>query len=235
VPRERRSQPPGEPSKGEDADLTPGLAQIRAYWEERARARIPDLAKLEWSHRRTQRMRFEAFLLEHDLEGRSILDVGCGLGDLYTHLRRRGIAAEYTGFDLAPEMIRLCRARHPGVPFESGDFLAYQPASRFDYTVAFGIHNIQVPGGRAILEATTRHQYALATSAAHVSLLSDRSSSSAPHLQEWHAEDVLSMALAITPHVVLRHDYLHNDFGVTLYRASIAARRPDVLVEYEDV
>jgi SAM-dependent methyltransferase len=227
---QRRASPAGS---DDHAEMARGLEATRAYWDERARSSAADLEKLEWAHRRTQRLRFEAFLLEHDLDGMRVLDLGCGLGDFYAHLQRRGIRADYTGFDLSPEMIRLCRARFPDVPFESGDFLRYRPQVRFDYTVSFGIHNIRVPGGQAILEATTRHQFALAAVAAHVSVLSDRAPLTTSHLQSWHAEEVLGMALAITPHVVLRHDYLHNDLAVTLYRAPFSARRQDVLLQYE--
>lgn len=231
-----RRTPPRRPSDDNaGSDLADGLAQTRAYWDERGRADLPDLAKLQWAHRRTQRMRFEAFLLEHDLEGRSVLDVGCGLGDFYAHLRWRGVDADYTGFDLAPSMIALCRARYPGVAFLGGDFLQYAPPGRFDYTVSFGIHNVHMPGLQAIMEATTRHQYALASVAAHVSLLSDRAGEPSPPFQAWRAEEILTMALAITPHATLRHDYLQNDLAITLYRAPLSVRRPEMLLQDGDL
>jgi SAM-dependent methyltransferase len=206
--------------------LREGLERVRDYWERRARAPGSDVEKLEWSHERTQHMRYDAFLADHDLGGMTVLDVGCGLGSLYAHLGRRGIDAAYTGFDIAPEMVRLCRARYPRARFLAGDFLTYEPESRFDYVLAFGIHNIRMPAARAILERTTSHQFALARVAAHVSLLTDRATSFAPHIQPWRAEEVLALALAITPYVALHHDYLHNDFSVTLYRAPVD-RFPD--------
>lgn len=215
-------------------DISTGLEATRTYWERRARTPGSNVEKLEWTHVRTQRMRFEAFLLDHDLHGRSVLDVGCGLGDLYAHLRRRGVEVEYTGYDLSPEMTRLCRVCHPGVRFESGDFLSFQPPSRFDYAVAFGIHNIRVPTGRAILEAVTRHQFELSTIAAHVSLLTDRYSQFAARVQAWRAEEILGLSLGITPHVALHHDYLDNDFSVTLYRQPIARSRADFVLDYRD-
>ena len=156
---------------GEQSDLSAGLDQLRSYWEGRARSRLSDLEKLEWSHQRTQRMRFEAFLQEHDLEGKSVLDIGCGLGDFYAHLRQRGIHAHYTGIDISPSMVSQCRRRYGDARFESGNILEYAPNSRFDYTVAFGIHNIRVAGGRAILDQVTDHQFRLASIAAHVSLI----------------------------------------------------------------
>ena len=210
-----------------------GLDRLRTYWDGRARSSLGDLEKLEWTHRRTQRLRFEAFLLHHDLSGSSVLDIGCGLADFYQHLRRRGTDVDYTGYDLSPEMIRHCRARYPALRFESGDFLSIEPDSRYDFSTAFGIHNIRVPGIRAILERTTRRQFELTSVAAHLSVLSDRVDY-APHIQAWRAEEILEMALAITPYVALHHDYLQGDIGVTLYRAPVTVRRPDLLLAYDD-
>ena len=218
---------------GEQSDLSAGLDQLRSYWEGRARSRLSDLEKLEWSHQRTQRMRFEAFLQEHDLEGKSVLDIGCGLGDFYAHLRQRGIHAHYTGFDISPSMVSQCRSRYGDARFESGNILEYAPNSRFDYTVAFGIHNIRVAGGRAILDQVTDHQFRMASIAAHVSLLSDRSTSFAPHIQAWPVGQVLDMALAITPYVALRNDYLDGDFSVTLYRSIGAGARQKPVLTYD--
>ncbi len=209
------------------------LARVRAYWDGRARAHLPDLEKLEWSHWRSQRLRYEVFLADHDLQGKSVLDVGCGLGHFYEHLHRRGIEVEYLGYDLSPAMVRQCRAHYPDQHFESGDFLSYLPASRFDYTVAFGIHSVRVPGMRAVLDQVTRHQFELTGIAAHVSLLTDRYPSFAPHMQSWSAEEVLALALAITPTVALHHDYLETDFSVTLYRAPVTKSRLSGTLAYD--
>ena len=196
----------------------PGFAHIgRAALD----PELPDLEKLEWTHRRTQRLRFAAFLHDHDVEGASLLDVGCGLGDFYAYLHERGLNVEYMGFDISPAMIRQCRDRFGEGHFACGEFLDIEPQSRFDYTVAFGIHNIRVQHAYEVLEHVTRHQFALSRVAAHVSLLTDRYTSFAPHIQPWPAEQILTMALEITPFVALHHDYLENDFSITLYRAPV--------------
>jgi hypothetical protein len=122
-------------------------------------------------------------------------------------------------------MIEHCRARFPDQRFECGDFLSFRPRSRFDYSVAFGIHSIYVPNAQAILEQVTRHQFALTRVAAHVDVLTDRHVMLDSHLQTWSAEKVLALALSITPHVALHHDCLPTEFSVTLYRAPIYRSR----------
>lgn len=67
--------------------------------------------------------------------------------------------------------------------------------------------------------------------AAHVSLLTDRYTGFASHIQPWRVEEILTLALDITPFVALRHDYLPNDFSVTLYRQPLIDTRTDLLLE----
>ena len=210
--------------------MNDALQQAQTYWDKRAAEAATDCEKVEQSQR-TQRMRFEAFVLYHDLSGKSLLDVGCGAGDLWAHLQARGISCDYTGIDISPEMVKRCQERFPGVRFESRNILEWTPDQPFDYTIAVGIHNIKIDGGRELLEAVTRRQFELCRIATHISLLTDRYTGFAPHIQPWHAEEILTLALDITPYVVLRHDYLPNDFSVTLYRQPLIDTRPDLMLE----
>jgi SAM-dependent methyltransferase len=215
-------------------DLSKSTQRVRDFWNEHARAAADDAERVD-SSRRAQRMRFETFLLDHDVRGKSVLDVGCGLGDLLHHVRRRGLDCDYVGVDLSSEMIARCRARFPGVRFESVDILQTDLGRRFDYVVSFGIHsNVRLEDGAALLAAVTRRQFELCDVAAYVSLLTDRYAKGfAPDRQAWRAEDVLTMSLAITPYVALRHHYLPNDFSVALYRELLIDARKDLLLADE--
>ncbi len=213
------------------AEFEQSHQQLQTYWENRARTATTDCERVEWSLR-AQRMRFEAFIVHHALAGCSILDVGCGLADLWAHLQKRGVACEYVGIDISTEMIARCRERYPALRFEATTILDWNPGRMFDFTVAFGIHNIRVDGNRALVERVTRRQFELCRVAAHVSLLSDRFKGTfAPHIQAHAAEEVLRDSLGISPFVVLRHDYLPNDFSVTLYREPLIDTRRDLVLE----
>lgn len=199
------------------------LKPVRDYWDARARTSGSDCERIE-SGRKGQRLRFEAFLGHHDLRGRSVLDIGCGVGDFFDRLQARGIGADYQGLDVSPEMIARARQRFPGARFEVGEAAAV--TSQYDYTVAFAIHNVRVDDGRRILEDALARQFAMSRVAAHMSLLTDRYSGFDPHIQAWRAEEILTLALSITPYASLRHDYLPNDFSVTLYRRPLIDADP---------
>lgn len=160
-----------------------------------------------------------------------MLDLGCGVGDFYGHLQRRNVSCEYLGVDLADAMVARSRERFPQGEFVVGNILEWPEDQKFDYTVAFAIHNVRMDGGADLLRSVTSRQFALCEKAAHVSLLTSRFSGFAEHIQSWDVEEVLSMALSITPYVVLRHDYLPNDFSVTLYRRPVIDVRADLFLD----
>jgi SAM-dependent methyltransferase len=222
-------KPPSPLQHGLEHGLEHGLGEARRYWEERASCATTDCERVEQSQR-TQRMRFEVFVRGHAPQGRSLLDVGCGTGDLFEHLQRHGIACEYTGIDISDAMIERARVRFPAGRFVVGHSLDGLP-SQFDYTVSIGIHNIKVADAWELLSASMRRQFDMCRIAAHLSLLTDRYGGFASHIQAWKVEDVLALALSITPHVVLRTDYLPNDFSITLYRAPLIDTDPSLMLD----
>ena len=62
-----------------------------------------------WSSVESQYLRFDYLCRDFDLNGKSILDVGCGKGDLVIYLKDKGINfSQYTGIDIAHKMISHC-------------------------------------------------------------------------------------------------------------------------------
>ncbi len=204
-----------------DDDHQDAIQQAQQYWDDRARAARDDAARVEQSTR-AQRMRYEAFLLQHDPRGKHILDVGCGVGALWGHLQGRGIDCTYTGVDISPEMVARARENHPGTAFHVADLLTWQPPVAPDLVVTFGVYNTKLPGVGDFMRRMVARQFELARHAAYTSILTDRYGPGfAPHIQAWRAEDMLTYALSLTPYVALGHHYLPNDFSLSLYHAPL--------------
>jgi SAM-dependent methyltransferase len=90
-------------------------------------------------------------LLDGIAAGDRVLDVGAGLGDLAAAAARRG--AIVTGVDLAPEMVRAARRRHPELTFVEGDAEALPFADgEFDAVVAAFVVNHLPEPERAVAE-----------------------------------------------------------------------------------
>jgi 2-polyprenyl-3-methyl-5-hydroxy-6-metoxy-1,4-benzoquinol methylase len=67
-----------------------------------------------WSSLETQRSRFEHLLRASSFRGGTVLDWGCGPGDLYAYLLEKNRPFEYEGIDINPRMIRIATHRHGG-------------------------------------------------------------------------------------------------------------------------
>jgi trans-aconitate 2-methyltransferase len=67
-----------------------------------------------------------------DVAAQSIVDLGCGTGNLTAAIADRWPAAEVVGIDSSPEMIAMARADHPSVAFEVADIGTWRPAGPID-------------------------------------------------------------------------------------------------------
>jgi hypothetical protein len=82
---------------------------------------------LLWDGPRDQTVRFEAIVRACPLDGRHVLDVGCGRADLLGFLRARGIfPAHYTGLEAQPWLVRAARRRrYADCSIVEGDFVTH--------------------------------------------------------------------------------------------------------------
>jgi len=94
--------------------------------------------------RKSMRLRYEKSIAGcSPIEGKSVLDIGCGPGHYSVELARRG-AGEVLGVDFADGMIKLAqdRARAAGVEsrcrFILGDILETPIDHKYDYTIVMG-------------------------------------------------------------------------------------------------
>ncbi|MDF3839477.1 class I SAM-dependent methyltransferase [Cupriavidus basilensis] len=90
--------------------------------------------------------------------GAPILDIGVGGGRTVSIMR--AISSNYIGIDYTPELLEVCRARHPGVSFrqmDARDMSAFADGSfdlvMFSYN---GIDAVDMEGRRAILRESAR-------------------------------------------------------------------------------
>src|ERR1700733_12250988 len=93
--------------------------------------------------RKSMRLRYEKSIEGCEpVQGKSVLDIGCGPGHYSITLAQRG-AARVVGLDFAEGMLKLAAAHAqeggggPQCSFLTGDFLTYQ-AEPFDYVLAMG-------------------------------------------------------------------------------------------------
>lgn len=142
-----RSVPSSSPANPE-----PGYLTLPDTGPDEARFEVPDGV----FNPSSVRLAFE-LIGATDVDGRRVLEVGCGRGGTVALLAER-FGAEATGVDLAPEAVALCRRAHrgPAVRFEVGDaeHLPFEDASFDAVTNAESSHTY--PDLRAFLAEVRR-------------------------------------------------------------------------------
>ena len=193
-----------------------------AYFEQRVREFGDDPKAVDWSGRGPQETRFAVIRSVGIESGDSVLDVGCGQGDLYQWLRREGLCVQYRGVDLTAAMLSLARAKCPGVDFEQCGVLDLEPndeSAAVDWVVSSGIFYLRSVSPYEFMRDAIRRMWRMAGKGVAFNTLVNWEEDSDDG-GEFRAEPrwVLQMCRELTPYVVLRADYHLGDLTFYLYR-----------------
>ena len=181
----------------------------------------PDDPRVVWNSRESQESRFAVLMEVGDFRGATVLDVGCGLGDLCGYLRRRNHAPrQYHGCDINPNMIEAAREKFSEAIFEVRDLIENPyPTGSFDYVVESGIFNIVIPDWEDVTYATLRRMFQACRRAVAVNFLSRLSGNANPAARYSLPSEILAFVESeLSTRFVLRHDYRANDFTIFIYK-----------------
>lgn len=190
------------------------------WYAEKVRRYGFDYRGLGFRTRSSQEKRFEALLALGDLDGRSVLDVGCGFGDFLAFLEECGIRARYAGLDVCAPMIERCRERFAGhdAEFAVADVLDFDPGEQYDFVVASGIFGLDAPGARERIRPTIARMFAWCRSGMAANFLSARTPVPAEGRVYVDPCEALDMGFELTPAARIDHTYLPNDFTLQLFK-----------------
>jgi len=191
--------------------------RIRRHYEPRLRRGLEHWDVLDWASARSQQSRFAVFVQHVALAGRSLLDVGCGLGDLRRFLIERSIDCAYTGVDISEAMVAAARRGQPGGTFVCGDVFSeggpFGPAS-FDVVFCSGALNLNLGNNRQFLPMAVRRLVELARETAALNLLHERARGADANYFYHSPAEVLAIAPELPATVEIVEGYLPNDFTV---------------------
>ncbi len=177
---------------------------------------------LLWSSREIQELRFRVLFEVSGLKaGDSLLDVGCGFGDLWAWLARQGCLVDYTGIDLSPELLAEGRRRHPRIRLHEGDIFDFDPPPQsHDWVLLSGALNSNLDDHGAYAKRVIRRMYGACRKGIAFNLLDARHERTAScwDLQSFLPADIETLLNRLSPQWEIRDDYLENDFAVVVRR-----------------
>jgi len=179
-----------------------------------------DARSLDWGSRASQTLRFRVLAQVANLQGATVLDVGCGLGDLFDWLNSQRTVVDYTGIDITPDMVDAASHRFPKGKFHVNNLLQEngELARSYDFVLASGIFYFRQVKTYDFLQEMVTAMFKRCSRAVAFNSLS--SWAPGQDANEFYADpaQVLAICKELSPWVVLRHDYHARDLTVYMYR-----------------
>ena len=187
------------------------------FYQENYRRHGYDPKSLGWIEG-TQETRFTVLTALGDLDGSSVLDVGCGFADLYGFLLERGIKVDYTGIDLNPEFIDVARGLYPDARLIVGDFEEIKIPGQFDWAFESGIFNLKVKQHQPFVENTMRKMFKVASKGVAADFLGPSPYDFTLEMYHFDPLEMIRFCNQLSQRVVLRCDYKPTEFCVYVYK-----------------
>jgi len=166
-----------------------------------------------------QQFRFKKLMQIADLRGRSVLDLGCGLGDLYPCLVEQFGHVEYTGIDMVSELIAAAAQRNPRARFVCRDLLADDMDDIFDYVLISGMFNNAISDCAGFLKEMISVAFRHCSQGLAFNFTSQYVNFTEPEIAYHDPLAILDFCLkTLTRKVMLHHHYERCDVAVFAYR-----------------
>ncbi len=172
---------------------------------------------LGWTSSEAQIQRFEILAAIADLNEQTVLDAGCGYGDLSEFLHSRYPLRVYIGVEQIPELLDIAVQKYASLPetiFLQGDFTsAAIPVT--DYILVCGSLNYRSSDPDFIYHAIEK-LFGKCKKGLGFNLLS---MVHIPHelIVAYHPSLIFDFCQKLTPHVILKDGYRDNDYTIFMY------------------
>ena len=174
-------------------------------------------AALGWRDPLSQTVRFEALSTIANLNGSSILDAGCGHGDLCSYLLQLYSDVTYCGVEQIPELLSQASHRYrnqPDARFIHADFMN-DTLPQADYVMASGSLNYFNTDPEFIFKAIFK-LYTHSTLGLGFNLLSHVVPNGL--IVAYDADKIMHYCRSLCKNVHLKNDYSDEDFTIFMYR-----------------
>ena len=195
---------------------------IRKAYQLKYRKYGVDPKSLFWGSLGASHQRFRQMWAEIDFNNKSVLDVGCGFGEMAKFLKKRYKGVKYTGVDIVPEFIDEAEKKFPEYEFEVRDILEKPYSKKFDVVLASGTFNSNVEGNMEFRKKAIKAMFKHAKKVLAFNMLGRHPQPKNDSKSNiWYADslEVLKYCLSLTRRVLLRHHYHPADFTIFMYPA----------------
>lgn len=180
-----------------------------------------DPRALQYSSSKAQEKRFRELIADIDFENKSILDVGCGFADIIPFIEAKTRNVDYTGVDIVPEFIEVCKKKYPKYKFTVVDYFRNPLKKKVDIIITSGT-----------LNANIKNPYEFKTEAIKVmwehsnEIVAFNMAGGYPQPQNkkgnrvYYADlnKIVDFCKTLTTNIIIRKAYSPNDFTVVMFK-----------------
>lgn len=187
---------------------------------------------LLWKSRGAAHQRFRQFWAEINFNGKTILDIGCGFGEMGNFITKRYKNVKYKGIDITPEFIENGHKLYPQLDFEIGDFHELTKTESYDVVLASGVLNsnllaqASVENNMDYRKKAIAKMFSLTNDVFAFNMLGGHPApNNDPKSNVWHSDslEILEYCMSLTRRVILRANYHPRDFTIFMYKQSLAS------------
>lgn len=169
-----------------------------------------------------QDIRFDILTSLYNFENKSVLDIGCGFGDLNKVLRHKIDHYSYLGVDLCENLIEVGKKQFTenNIQFWAGDFLELEIEKKMDWAIESGIFNHKLANldNYDFIKSVMKKTFEAVKDGFSFDFINDKVDYKDEHIFYASPEKILSFAYELSRNVVLRSDYMPFEFSIFVFK-----------------
>jgi len=160
-------------------------------------------------------LRYHILLSQWTFNNNSLLDFGCGFGDMYNYIQENKLNIIYNGYDINNDLIKEGIKKYQKIKLKSVDFLNSKDYY-FDFIVSSGVHNFKIKDNWEFIEKTFEKFNRCAKKGFAINFISNKVQKEfkKEHLYYTSPSKILELAYQFSNKVILRNDYMPFEFTI---------------------
>jgi len=179
------------------------------------------IQSLQWNSYLSAAKRYRNLVEDIDFSGKTVLDVGCGFGDIIPFIAAKTDSFTYTGIDLMPQFIEEAKNRYPDREFKFivGDYFTQPLDEKFDIVLCSGALNGNMSDPITFRKdaITTMLTHSKETCAFNMAGGKNIKNDTDSNVYYADPEEILAFSKTLASKVILRDKYHPQDFTLVLF------------------
>jgi len=166
-------------------------------------------------------LRFRELVADLDFEGKSVLDAGCGFGDIIPHISRKAKKFDFTGVDMVPEFIQAAQKKYPEYRFILRDYFSHPMKEKFDIVISSGTLNSNFQDPYRFRKKAIKTLFNHAREAISFNMAGfypQPKNKKASRVYYADSLTILKYCLSLSPKLIFRHHYHRKDFTIVIFK-----------------